>query len=322
MTGKTRVLSGVSTTDTARILARRPSEAPAIAPVQCAAWPGSTRRLERRRPACFAPGRAAPRRRRRRVLRARARAGRRGDADGVSRAPARRRARRSRSCRSTGRRRSTATPRPTVREAAPPAAAPRRRRVRRARDGSRRSRPRRPDRRLRPDPPRRAAARSAPRTPAGAARRRTSPASAVAALARARRRARRRSRAWLGPSIGPCCYEVGGEVAAQFAGDFVRAGCGGGYRLDLRAVNVAQLEAAGVPRAAHRGPPRLHEVRRRRLRELPAGRREGGPHDRPGRPAVRAVRRPPALEPDVADPHNRRKPTRIERSQGDSQEDS
>ena len=57
-------------------------------------------------------------------------------------------------------------------------------------------------------------------------------------------------RAWLGPSIGPCCYEVGGEVAAQFAGDFVRAGCGGGYRLDLRAVNVAQLEAAGVPRAA------------------------------------------------------------------------
>jgi YfiH family protein len=56
--------------------------------------------------------------------------------------------------------------------------------------------------------------------------------------------------AWLGPSIGPCCYEVGGEVAAQFAGDYVRAGCGGGYRLDLRAVNVAQLEAAGVPRAA------------------------------------------------------------------------
>src|SRR5262249_8705174 len=29
-------------------------------------------------------------------------------------------------------------------------------------------------------------------------------------------------RAWLGPSIGPCCYEVGGEVAAQFAGEFVR----------------------------------------------------------------------------------------------------
>jgi YfiH family protein len=57
-------------------------------------------------------------------------------------------------------------------------------------------------------------------------------------------------RAWIGPSIGSCCYEVGGEVAAQFAGEFVRAGCGGGYRLDLRAVNVAQLSAAGIRREA------------------------------------------------------------------------
>jgi len=57
-------------------------------------------------------------------------------------------------------------------------------------------------------------------------------------------------RAWLGPSIGSCCYEVGGEVAAQFAGDFVRSNCGGGFRLDLRGVNVAQLVEAGVPREA------------------------------------------------------------------------
>jgi YfiH family protein len=57
-------------------------------------------------------------------------------------------------------------------------------------------------------------------------------------------------RAWIGPSIGACCYDVGGDVAAQFAGAFVRAGCGGGFRLDLRAVNVAQLVEAGIPREA------------------------------------------------------------------------
>ena len=54
-------------------------------------------------------------------------------------------------------------------------------------------------------------------------------------------------RAWLGPSIGPCCYEVGGEVAAQFAGEFARRSCNGRFTLDLAAVNRAQLEAAGVP---------------------------------------------------------------------------
>jgi YfiH family protein len=56
-------------------------------------------------------------------------------------------------------------------------------------------------------------------------------------------------RAWLGPSIGPCCYEVGGDVAAQFAGKFSRRSCGGRYTLDLPAVNRAQLESAGVPAA-------------------------------------------------------------------------
>jgi YfiH family protein len=56
-------------------------------------------------------------------------------------------------------------------------------------------------------------------------------------------------RAWLGPSIGPCCYEIGGEVAAQFAGDFARRSCNGRYTLDLRAVNRSQLGAAGIPAA-------------------------------------------------------------------------
>ena len=55
--------------------------------------------------------------------------------------------------------------------------------------------------------------------------------------------------AWIGPSIGPCCYDVGGDVAAQFAGAFARRDCAGKFRLDLKAVNVAQLEAAGVSRA-------------------------------------------------------------------------
>jgi YfiH family protein len=78
--------------------------------------------------------------------------------------------------------------------------------------------------------------------------------SAVAALARLGAAPASLS-AWIGPAIGACCYEVGGDVAAQFAGEFVRRGCGGGFMLDLKAANAAQLEAAGVPRAAIRIHP-------------------------------------------------------------------
>ena len=54
-------------------------------------------------------------------------------------------------------------------------------------------------------------------------------------------------RAFLGPSIGACCYEVGNEVAAQFAGEFTKRSRDGRFRLDLAAVNRAQLVAAGIP---------------------------------------------------------------------------
>ena len=59
----------------------------------------------------------------------------------------------------------------------------------------------------------------------------------------------------MGPSIGPCCYEVGREVVEQIEADWPGAlrdawrpeGAKG--RLDLKAINEAQLVGAGVPRS-------------------------------------------------------------------------
>jgi polyphenol oxidase len=45
----------------------------------------------------------------------------------------------------------------------------------------------------------------------------------------------------VGPSIGPCCYEVGLEVSEQFDSDLTR-----GRRLDLGAAAERRLAAAGV----------------------------------------------------------------------------
>ncbi len=54
----------------------------------------------------------------------------------------------------------------------------------------------------------------------------------------------------VGPAIGPCCYEVGEDVAGVFgdAGADIVTRHGPRFRLDLWEANRRQLEAAGVPR--------------------------------------------------------------------------
>ncbi len=50
----------------------------------------------------------------------------------------------------------------------------------------------------------------------------------------------------IGPGIGPCCFEVGEEVAAQFDERFVIPKGGGKFYVDLWQANVASLLEAGV----------------------------------------------------------------------------
>ena len=61
----------------------------------------------------------------------------------------------------------------------------------------------------------------------------------------------------LGPGIGPCCYEVGGELRDAFpppAAAFFRPGPRGRPHLDVRSANVGQLLDAGV------AEERIHHV--------------------------------------------------------------
>lgn len=55
----------------------------------------------------------------------------------------------------------------------------------------------------------------------------------------------------VGPSIGPCCYEVGEEVLAAFAG--LGEGIARGRMLDLPAMTERLLRAAGVERIEQSG---------------------------------------------------------------------
>jgi len=55
--------------------------------------------------------------------------------------------------------------------------------------------------------------------------------------------------AFIGPAAGECCYEVGEEVAAAFANQFVSIK-GGKPHISLKEANRAQLVAAGLPDAS------------------------------------------------------------------------
>ena len=59
-----------------------------------------------------------------------------------------------------------------------------------------------------------------------------------------------RWRAAVGPAIGPCCYEVSPEIAADFARAFASMGDAVAVpaerRLDLPAINAWQLRDAGI----------------------------------------------------------------------------
>ncbi|MDH3403484.1 MAG: polyphenol oxidase family protein [Acidobacteriota bacterium] len=94
----------------------------------------------------------------------------------------------------------------------------------------------------------------------------------VVAAAERLQTASRGAAAWIGPAIGPCCYEVGGDVARRVAAAVgsrrvVSAADPAAPRLDLSAAVRLQLAAAGVDavdavRACTRCRPDLHSYRR------------------------------------------------------------
>lgn len=57
-----------------------------------------------------------------------------------------------------------------------------------------------------------------------------------------------RMAAYLGPCAGKCCYVVGEDVAGRFSREFLVVD-GGRIFVDLKAANVSQLVASGVPQS-------------------------------------------------------------------------
>jgi YfiH family protein len=57
---------------------------------------------------------------------------------------------------------------------------------------------------------------------------------------------RESARAWLGPAIGPCCYQVGPEVAGRFPPRSPRPANGDRFLFDLPGYGRWQLEETGV----------------------------------------------------------------------------
>jgi YfiH family protein len=81
-----------------------------------------------------------------------------------------------------------------------------------------------------------------------------------------------------GPSIGPCCFEVGEDVAAKFNPEFVKPRPGQKPTIDLRAANVAELVSAGVRKEHIDASPPCTACDRARFYSFRRDGRETGQH--------------------------------------------